>query len=170
MAIKDTTTINYTGYYNILEYFRTVLSNHPSVKTVTQGDVFGIDDKSFPEYPLANIFIESTIWEGSRTIWRCKLTVADKVKLRNNESEGQYDKMSEDYWGTDDMSDIHANSLAIINDIISFTAKGTSGFFINGIVISQPFREKFDNGLAGWVTEFEVLTHNDRNICLFELL
>mgnify|MGYP003338516584 CR=1 FL=1 len=35
---------NYSLYYNILDYFKEIMSNHPSIAQVSQGDIFEIDD------------------------------------------------------------------------------------------------------------------------------
>ena len=48
---------NYTLYYNILDYFKTIMKNHPSLNFVSQGDMFSIDTKEFPAYPLGNFTI-----------------------------------------------------------------------------------------------------------------
>ena len=50
---------NYSLYYNVLDYFKTIMANHPGIQTVTQGDVFEIDDREFPAYPLGNILIKN---------------------------------------------------------------------------------------------------------------
>ena len=48
---------NYSLYYNVLEFFRTIMKNHPSLNYVSQGDVFSIDTREFPQYPLGNIIV-----------------------------------------------------------------------------------------------------------------
>jgi hypothetical protein len=98
------------------------------------------------------------------------LTVADKVKLKNNESVGIKNAQVIPFYGTDDVVDIHANTLAIINDLTSFTQRSVEAFEINGDIDCTPFRDNFDNGLAGWVATFDLTTHNDKNRCLFNLL
>ena len=34
---------NYTLYYNILDFFKVIMKNHPSLNFVSQGDMFSID-------------------------------------------------------------------------------------------------------------------------------
>jgi hypothetical protein len=97
------------------------------------------------------------------------LTVADKVKLKNNESVGVYNKQTVPFEGTDDVVDIHANTLAIINDLLSYTQYVFTNFDIDGDINCAAFKDQFDNGLAGWVATFDLTTHNDRPRCLFNL-
>jgi hypothetical protein len=97
------------------------------------------------------------------------LTVADKVKLKTNDSVGRTNFQSVPYYGTDDVVDIHSNTLAILNDLVSYTKYKVESFDIFQDVQCIPFRDNFDNGLAGFVCNFVAVTHNDRNRCLFDL-
>lgn len=160
---------NYTLYYNVLDYFKTIMSNHPAIQSVTQGDIFEIDDKEFPAYPLGNILITNAAFDGSQTVYTIQLTIADKIKQKNNESDGVYNKQTIPYYGTDDTVDIHANTLAVINDLLSYTEYAVSNFDIDGIINCEAFKDRFDNGLGGWVASFDLITHNDRPRCIYDL-
>ena len=162
--------INYTLYYNVLDYFKTIMNNHPSIAFVAQGDMYSIDTNQFPTYPLGNILINGARFDGKTTIYRCQLVVADKIKLKNNESQGVKNNQTIPFYGTDDVVDIHANTFAILNDLISFTSEGTTNFSINSSINLEAFVDKYDNGLAGWAAGFELTTFNDRPKCLFNLL
>jgi len=162
--------INYTLYYNVLDYFKTIMNNHPSIAFVSQGDLYSIDTNQFPTYPLGNILINGARFDGHTTIYRCQLLVADKIKDKNNESSGIRNNQTIPFYGTDDVVDIHANSFAILNDLLSFTAEGTTNFSINSAINLEAFIDKYDNGLAGFVANFELTTFNDRPKCLFNLL
>ena len=131
LNVINNTGTNYTLYYNVLDYFKTIMDNHPSLIQVTQGDVFGVDTREFPAYPLGNIIITNARFSDSLTVYTCQLTVADKVKLKNNESVGVYNKETVPFEGTDDVVDIHANTLAIINDLLSYTQYVFTNFDID---------------------------------------
>jgi hypothetical protein len=168
--IVHNTGTNYTLYYNALNYFKTIMSNHPSIQVVTQGDISKIDVEQFPAYPLGNILITETNFGSNITNYTVQLTVADKSKNKNNESEDRTNKQSIAFYGVDDIVDIHANTLSILNDLTSYTQRGVAGFEINGDIQCSAFSDQFNNGLAGWVATFELTTHNDKNRCLFFLL
>jgi hypothetical protein len=169
LNVINNSSTNYTLYYNVLDYFKTIMDNHPSLIQVTQGDVFGVDTREFPAYPLGNIIITNARFSDSLTVYTCQLTVADKVKLKNNESVGVYNKEVVPFEGTDDVVDIHANTLAIINDLLSYTQYVFTNFDIDGDISCAAFKDQFANGLAGWVATFDLTTHNDRPRCLFNL-
>jgi hypothetical protein len=169
MAVVNNQATNYSLYYNALDYFKTIMKNHPSIAQVSQGDIFQLDEIEFPYYPLGNIIITEARFDNSKTYYSCQLTVADKVKLKNNESEGRTNAQTVPYTGVDDTVDIHANTLSIINDLLSFTQYSVQAFDIDSQIKCVAFKDQFDNGLAGWVCSFDLIAHNDRPRCLFNL-
>jgi hypothetical protein len=169
-AIVENSGVNYTLYYNILDYFKTIMTNHPSLDMVTQGLIQDFDTREFPQYPVGNISVLSCEYFDTVTNWNMQLVVADKIKNKNNESDGVFNTQTISFYGVDDVVDIHANTLAIINDLTSFTQRSVNGLDIPDIIINEPFEDRFNNGLAGWVSTFTVVVHNNRDRCLFPLL
>lgn len=169
--------VNYTLYYNVLDYFETIMTNHPQITKATTGDIQDVDDREFPMYPMGNVNILSTIISDSTTRHEVQIVIADKIKNKNNESgnapnaaETNDNKQVIPFYGVDDYVDILANSLAIINDLTSFTQYSVAAFDIDGEINCEPFVERFNNGLAGHVATFTLVTHNDRPRCLYDLL
>jgi hypothetical protein len=147
------------------------MKNHPSIGVATYGDIADFDTKEFPAYPVANLQITDTSFGLSTTNYTIQLLVADKIKNKNNESSGSLNQQSIDYFsGVDDTIDIHNNTLGIINDLASYTQRGIAGFDIDGEITCLPFADRFNNGLAGWSATFNVITHNNKDRCLFDLL
>ena len=157
-ALVHNAGINYTLYYNILNYFKTIMNNHPGLANVTYGDISDIDNKEFTFYPYGNLTITDTTFG------------TDKIKNKNNESDPRTNFQTIPFYGVDDMVDIHANTLGILNDLTAFTQRGVVGFDIDGDIDCVPFADRFNNGLAGWVATFNLTTHNDKNRCLFFLI
>jgi hypothetical protein len=169
-AIVHNTGTNYSLYYNVLNYFKTIMSNHPSIAAVGQGDAADLDTEQFPAYVVGNVNIIEARWGETVSNYQIELTIADKVKNKNNESEGVTNEQTISFFKVDDVVDIHANTLSILNDLTSYTQRSVEGFDIDGEIVCTPFSDRFNNGLAGWVAVFTLVTHNDRNRCLFELM
>jgi len=161
---------NYTLYYNALDYFKTIMTNHPSIAKVTTGDLLEVDTKEFPMYPIGNVNIFTTNIQESTTKFQVQLIIADKIKNKNNESNPVTNAQSIPFFGVDDTIDILANTLAIINDLTSYTEYSVAAFDIDTDIVCEPFVDRFNNGLAGHVATFTLTTHNDRNRCLFFLI
>jgi hypothetical protein len=168
-AIVHNVGTNYTLYYNILNYFKDVMDEHPSISSVTQGNIEDLDNEQYTTYPLGNVSITETIFGVNTTNFTVQIIVADKQKNLNNESSGSNNAQTIPYYGVDDTVDIHANTLGIINDITSYTQRSLSGFDINDNINCTQFSDRFNNGLAGWVSTFTLTTHNNKNRCEFEL-
>ena len=167
--VKNNST-NFSLYYNTLNYFKTIMKNHPSISHVTQGDNFGIDSDKFPQYPVGNVLLTNATFGPNTTTYQVQLIVADKTKVLENESNPITNEQTTPFYGVDDVVDIHANTLATLNDLTSYTQRSVEGFEINGDISCTPFVDRFNNGLAGWSAEFELTCHNDKNRCLFFLI
>ena len=158
---------NYVLYYNVINYFKTIMSNHPSIQRVTYGDNWGLDSDEFPQYPIGNVLITNTRFQEKVLHYTVQLTIADKVKLKNDESIGSSNSETIPFYGSDDTVDIHANTLSILNDLISFTQRGTEALDIVTEPLAVPFKNEFPNALAGWVCTFDLEVFNQQNICLY---
>jgi hypothetical protein len=161
--------VNYTNYYNLINFFAEYMAQHPSIASVSTEEIDEFDKREFQAYPVVNVTIPSTRFATSTTNYEMQIIVADKVKNNNNESDSRNNKQTSPYYGVNDLVDISSNTLAIANDITSFIQRGVTSFDINGAISCKQFEERFDNGLAGWVITFTLTTHNDKNRCLFEL-
>jgi hypothetical protein len=168
-ALLTNTNINYTNYYNLINFFAEYVAQHPSVSQVSNEDIEDFDEREFPTYPVVNVTIPGTRFRGSTTEWDIQIIIADKYKNKNNESNPRTNEIAVPFFGEEDKMDVWANQLAIMNDITSFVQRGVTGFDILDDIKCVQFHERFDSGLAGWVISFTLTTHNDRNRCLFEL-
>lgn len=145
------------------------MDNHPSIDQTSQGDIFELDDIQFPYYPVANVSILGANFDEKNTDYSIQLIVADKVKNKNNESEPRTNEQIIPFYDINDVVDIHANTMAILNDLLSYTQYSVQSFEIIGTINNEPFADRFNNGLAGWVSTFTLRTHNDRPRCLWDL-
>jgi hypothetical protein len=167
--LQNNAGVNYTLYYNVLDYFKTIMENHPSIAAVSQGSIEDIDNNAYQFYPLGHVMITSANFTDSVTEYGIQLVVADKIKNKNNESVPRTNEMTVPFSDVDDVVDIHANTLAILNDLVSYTQYSLESFQINSTISNEPFAERFNNGLAGWVASFTLTTHNNRPRCLYDL-
>ena len=145
------------------------MNNHPSITQVSQGALGSVDDIQFPFYTIGNVQIVGAEFQPSSTDYKILLIIADKIKNKNNESEPTTNAQIVPFYDVDDLVDIHANTLSIMNDLLSFTQYSVESFQINSGISLEPFADRFNNGLAGWAASFTLTTHNDRNRCLFDL-
>ena len=158
---------NYVLYYNIVNYFKTIMSNHPSIQRVTLGDNWGLDNEEFPQYPIGNVLITNARFGDKVIRYTVQLTIADKIKDKNDESIGSSNEQDIPFFGTNDTVDIHANTFNILNDLLVFTKRVTMGFNILSEPTAQPFVNELPNGLAGWVCTIDLEAFNQEDACLY---
>jgi hypothetical protein len=158
---------NYVLYYNIVNYWKTIMSNHPSIQRVTLGDNWALDSEEFPQYPIGNILVTNVRFAEKKILYTIQLTLADKIKDKNNESIGSSNDQSIPFFGTDDTVDIHANTLSILNDLLVFTKRNTMAFNFISEPMAVPFKNEMPNGLAGWVCTMELEAFNQEDACLY---
>ena len=108
------------------------MKNHPSINHVTQGDNFGVDAKEFPMYPVGNVLLTNATFGTNVTEYQVQLIVADKTQTLANESDPITNEQNIPFYGVDDVVDIHANTLSILNDLTAYTQRSVEGFEING--------------------------------------
>ena len=145
------------------------MDNHPSIESVSQGDITLVDGTQYPYYVMGNVNILGAQFTDSVTDYAIQLVIADKIKNKNNEGDPITNKQIIPFELTDDLVDIHANTFSIMNDLLSYTQYSVQAFEIIGTITNEPFAERFNNGLAGWVSSFTLRTHNDRPRCLYNL-
>lgn len=145
------------------------MKNHPGIKIVSYGGLDNLDQKQFPMYPLGNINVIDTTFGKNTTSYTIQLIIADKGENKSNESN-EYNEQTVPFFGVDDDVSIHNNTLGILNDLTAYTQRGVQGFEIEDDIVCEPFVDRFNNGLCGWVATFNLITHNDKNRCLFFLI
>jgi hypothetical protein len=168
-AIVHNAGVNYTLYYNLINWFKNIMDEHPSILQVSYGNIEVLDDNEYPRYPMGNISVLGTTFTENESRFNVQLIIADKGKNKNNQSEGERNNQVIPFYGVNDVVDIQSNTLGILNDLTDYTQRSIVGFEINDNITCQPFADEFNNGLAGWVSTFTLTTHNDKNRCLFEL-
>ena len=75
---------------------------------------------------------------------------------------------TDNFVGNDNEQDVLNTQLAILNRLIALLQRGTlytDKYQVEGTVGCEPFVDRFENILAGWVATFDVIIQNDMTIC-----
>jgi hypothetical protein len=99
-----------------------------------------------------------------RTIsYSVKILVADVVDV---DKERREDNM---FLGNSNMQDILNTQFYVINKLVTQLRRldlTNSNFLrVDSVVRTTPFRDRFENELAGWETELVIVAKNDIDIC-----
>jgi len=152
--------IRYKTYGNVVDTLKCIGEQHLEIKTTTTGDIWDIDLEKNTMFPLYHIN-PMTVDIGLQTkTLNFQLFVMDIVDADGN---------NEQY--------VLSDTLQIMTDIISVLKHGeimyqydaANGeeprYWIEDDFSCEPFTERFDNQVSGWVMEIAVEVESELNSC-----
>ena len=161
-------------YNNAINTLKQLGIEHEQISTTTTGDIFKIDMNN-TLFPLFHINPVNVTTGQSSLTYNFQLFVMDAVGERENWTEENF--QSADYLSNE--QEVASSCLQICTDIIgmfrhskwqSANASGTQDinapvYFSEGEYTLEPFSERFDNLLTGWVFQVGITVQNDFQAC-----
>jgi len=136
-------------FNNALKLLRDIGDSHMMIYTTSVGDIYELDLEKHTEFPLFHINPLTVDINESTMTMNFQLFICDIV--------------TED---TQTEEDVLSDTLQIITDILSLLRNETyDGFFTEGNYSVEPFTERFDNSLSGWVVNVPIIVDNDYQSC-----
>lgn len=153
-----------TTIYDIIDKIKTHLRAHPIVNTVTFGNVLEVDLSKTTIYPLSHMTL------GNTTIEDQVFTVdLDFLFLDIMDYNKDYDDTDiDDRENSSNLMDIYNTQLQIANYLVSELRRGdlySDKFQLVGNPTCVPFRDRFENELAGWSVSLQIQLPNTISIC-----
>ena len=153
-------SIRYKTYNNVIDTLVCLGNQHLQINTTTTGDLWDIDIDKNTLFPLLHINpVSVDVSQGQRQ-FNFQLFIMDLVhEDGSNEQE------------------VLSDTLEIMNDILALLKRGEilyhydeeadeePRYFINNDFTCQPFTERFDNSVSGWVMDLGVIVENELNSC-----
>tara|TARA_R100000773_G_scaffold14121_1_gene12928 strand:- start:353 stop:817 length:465 start_codon:yes stop_codon:yes gene_type:complete len=149
------------GFYLLTETIKTNLLADENVNTVTTGDITKIDLSKQTIYPLSHIIINNVSQEDQVLRFNISVFCMDIVDVSKEET-------TDIFRGNDNEHDVLNTQLAVVNKLIETLRSGdlyTTKYQLDGAVSCEPFYDRFENEVAGWVATMDILIPNDINIC-----
>tara|TARA_R100001510_G_C7635202_1_gene193479 strand:+ start:176 stop:646 length:471 start_codon:yes stop_codon:yes gene_type:complete len=153
--------IGVRGFYLITTTIRDNLLNDENVNTVTTGDITKVDLSKQTIYPLSHIIINTVTQEEQILRFNISVICMDIVDQSKDET-------TDIFFGNNNEHDILNTQLAVANKLIELLRSGTlytNKYQLDGVVSCEPFYDRFENEVAGWVATMDILIDNDINIC-----
>lgn len=150
-----------TGFYNITDKIKDTLAAEPFVNTVTYGSLDDVDLNKQTIFPLSHIIVNNCSVANNTLTFNISVLAMDVVDESKEEVE-------DDFVGNDNEQDVLNTQLAVLNRLIAILQRGdvyTDKYQVVGAVGCEPFVDRFENKLAGWVATFDVIVENDMTIC-----
>ena len=157
------------SFYKITDFINQVATGHPHIKTFQMGTLDNVDTFKQTLFPLCYLVPGTAIIPiNGATTFNFSLIVMDRVNDVSNEGEvDKYSTIEWNYRGIDNLNDVWNDTLSTLNDIISFIQRNaeSNAYNIYDEITCTPFKDRFDNTLAGWAAEMVVVMPNDKPAC-----
>ena len=153
-----------TTIYDVIKQIKEFLLAHPLVNTVTFGDITEVDLNKTTIYPLTHFLlgnVQVTEHAMRVTISLLFMDIIDYTKEFNSNDFG--------YRQTDDdLIDIYNTQLQIANSLIQDLKRGElyrAKFQLAEEPILEPFKDRFENQMAGWSVDLTIDLPSDYSVC-----
>ena len=149
-----------TTFYDLLDSIKDTLDANVFVNTITHGDLTEIDLSKQTIFPLSHFLVNEANYEGN--VWRFNISLICMDIEDVSKEEGDA------FRGNTNEHDIFNTQLSVINDVLKKIEVGdlrASGYQLDGIPTVEPFTDRYENRLVGWVATFDVLTLNNYSLC-----
>ena len=151
---------HFKNYNNTIDTLKQLGNNHYQIKTVTTGDIFEIDLEKNTLYPLMHINPINAVAQNNQMTLSFQVFVMDIVfPDESNEQE------------------VLSDCLSMCTDIISTFKHGKSlnhydashgdipQYFVDDSFTLEPFTERFNNSVTGWVFNLPVIVEQSFESC-----
>jgi hypothetical protein len=153
-----------TNVYDVIKTIKDFLRAHPIVNTVTFGDITQVNLNKTDMFPLSHFILGNTqLTEHTvrMTISFLFLDIVDYSKDYNDNDSG--------YRGDDsNLVDVYNTQLQVANALISDLRRGDlyrDEYQLVGEPICEPFKDRFENELAGWSVDITIDIRNNISVC-----
>jgi hypothetical protein len=149
------------AFYDITQKIKDTLLTDPNVLTVTTGNLSDIDLSKQTIFPLSHIIVNSVTQEEQVLTFNISVLSMDIVDTSKNPT-------TDVFLGNDNEQDILNTQLSVQNRLIQNLRTGNlyrDKYQLDEAVNMEPFRDRFENEMAGWTATFNVIIENDISIC-----
>ena len=157
------------GFYQITQIIKDQLLEDINIKTVTTGDISEINLGKQDIFPLAHILINSVTIEEQVLRFNITVLAMDVVNRSKEQTKERFKKDNNE-------QNILNTQLGVINKLIQVLGRGNlytgvstlspdNPYQLDGSPSCEPFYDRFENELAGWSCNMEIIIYNDITIC-----
>jgi hypothetical protein len=153
-----------TSIYDIVSTIKTFLRNHPIVNYVNYGDITQVDLNKTTMFPLSHFFVGNVVMTEHTirvTVSMLFLDIVDYTKNYNSNDLGDRQDAS-------NLIDVYNTQLQIANALIQDLRRGDlyrDKYQLVGNPICEPFKDRFENELAGWSVDITIDIPNNISVC-----
>jgi len=149
------------GFYLLTDLIKEQLLSDEDVNTVTFGDITEVDLYKQSIFPLSHLVVNSVTSAENTLSFNISILSMDIVDQSKEETTDRF-------VGNNNEQDVFNTQLTVLNKLIQRLRIGTlyrDLYQVVGDVTLEPFKDRFENELAGWTATFDVMIQNDIDVC-----
>jgi|TARA_E500000081_G_C5967451_1_gene276582 hypothetical protein len=149
------------GFYQLTETIKNSLLDNVDVNTVTTGNLSNVNLQKQNIFPLSHIIINSVVDSEQTLSFSISILAMDIVSRSKQETTHIFE-------GNNNEQDVLNTQLAVLNKLIMDLRKGNlhqDKYQLVGDPSCEPFYDRFENELAGWTANIDIVIYNDITIC-----
>ena len=149
------------GFYQLTSTIEQQLLADVNTNTVSIGDISKVNLNKQDIFPLAHMIVNNVTVEEQVLRFNISILACDIVDQSKEETTDRFT-------GNDNEQDILNTQLAVLNRLIQRLRMGslhTDMYQLDGSPSLTPFMDRFENNLAGWSADMDILIYNDIYIC-----
>jgi len=149
------------GFYQLTETIKEQLLEDKNINTVTTGDITDVNLNKQDIFPMGHIIVNSVV--DQEQVLRFNITVL-AMDIVDQSKELTIDRFK----GNSNEQDILNTQLSVLNKLIQRLRMGDlyrDMYQLQSDPTLEPFYDRFENQLAGWSANMEVVIYNDIYIC-----
>ena len=150
--------INNKTYNNLIMTLKELGSKHQQINTTTTGDIYDIDLEN-TKYPLMHINPVNVTTRRTELVYNFQIFVMDLV---DDDNANEQDVYSDVLQTCIDIIAILSNSQWQSQLTLDLDAPV---YFAEGNFTLEPFTERFNNAVSGWVFQLPITVQNDFQSC-----
>lgn len=152
-------------FYDVSTKIKDLLYADPNVNTVTIGvDATEVDWEKQSIFPLSHIIVNDSTLNGSTIDMSFTVICMDIVDFNKNVAKEEPNP----FYGNTDLHDIWNTQLSVCNRLVENLRRGDAFddlYRITASVNATPFKNRFENLLAGWAIDITITVPNTE-ICV----
>jgi hypothetical protein len=146
-------------YNNLINTLKELGEQHQQISTTTTGDIFSIDLEKNTKYPLMHLNCTSVTAASFGLTYNFQIFVMDLVEPDDANEQDVYNDVLQTCI---DIISIFRNSKWQAQLTLDIDAPV---YFTEGDYTLEPFTERFDQSVTGWVFQIGIVVANDFQSC-----
>ena len=147
------------NFYELIDLIKQLVEDNAFTNKITFGEMSDVDLNKDTTFPLLHIMVDQVTIQEKTMEYRLNLVAADVVDVIDE------DLGVDDYYGNDNTQDVMNTQLKIMTELINALRKldlvGTNFTRMQDEPVATPFKDRFDNVIAGWETSVTLKKFQD---------